>query len=124
VVDMKHILLVTTIIFLILSVGCSANENPDITTKELMSKNDSSLVVIDIREEIEFSQYPKLKWAKHAPLSNFEPIFSSLGIQKEQTFYIICRTGNRSKRLQNYLTEQGYVNSVNVAGGMKAWTHN
>ena len=34
--------------------------------------------------------------------------------------YIVCRSGNRSGRAAAWLNAQG-IDSVNVAGGMKAW---
>ncbi len=117
------LLLITSL----LTTQCFA-ENTDLknitVTEAAKAVSESSIIWLDIRETDEFKHLPKLNFAKHAPLSNFEATFTPLGIQKDQTFYIICRSGNRSKRLQNYLVSQGYVNAVNILGGMKAWRNN
>ncbi len=38
-------------------------------------------------------------------------------LKKEQEYYLLCHTGQRSYYLTNYLTEQGY-NVINVYGGI------
>ncbi|MGL1933972.1 MAG: rhodanese-like domain-containing protein [Fibrobacterales bacterium] len=93
-------------------------------TEAAVNQHDSTIIWLDIRETGEFQSLPKLPFAKHVPLSQFEKSFTALGIQKDQTFYIICRSGNRSKRLQQHLVSQGYTDAINILGGMKAWRTN
>ncbi len=94
----------------------------DITVQEAFENiDDSTIIWMDIRESEEFGSLPKLTFAKHIPMSTFRESFPASGIQKDQTVYIICRSGNRSKRVQKHLVSQGYTGTVNVLGGMKAW---
>ena len=121
----KTFTLTLMFVFSLLTTNCFTQEPGanDVTVNQLNEiLKDSSVVLIDVRETDEFQSLPKLARAIHVPLSEFGPAFSRLGIQKEQTFYIICRSGNRSKRLQGHLNKQGYTHAINVLGGMKEWS--
>ncbi|MGL1901391.1 MAG: rhodanese-like domain-containing protein [Fibrobacterales bacterium] len=122
---MKQSLKYAALLFVVIFTShCFASDPSlkDVTVIEAKaSQLDSSILWLDIRESSEFQSLPKLPFAKHVPLSQFEKSFTSLGIQKDQTFYIICRSGNRSKRLQRHLVSQGYTDAINILGGMKAW---
>ncbi|MHC5375355.1 rhodanese-like domain-containing protein [Enterococcus sp. LJL120] len=41
-------------------------------------------------------------------------------LSKDQKYYIICRSGQRSQRASEFLAEAGY-DVTNVAGGTLAW---
>lgn len=106
------------------SISCFGQQEDlkDISVQKALSNIDNPHILwFDIRESKEFSTLPKLPFAQHVPLSTFPSSFANLEIKKDQTFYIICRSGNRSKRLQSHLVSQGYTNAINVLGGMKAW---
>lgn len=38
---------------------------------------------------------------------------------KKSQFAILCRSGNRSNRVTRYLKSKGYINIINLAGGIK-----
>jgi rhodanese-related sulfurtransferase len=42
-------------------------------------------------------------------------------LEKSEPVYLICETGNRSKKAAVLLKEAGYPNVINVAGGTAAW---
>ena len=75
-------------------------------------------VLIDVRETPELQETGIIPGAVHYPMSNFDSTISSL--DKDKTYYIICRSGKRSANVQNYMLEGGYE-AVNVEGGMKAY---
>lgn len=75
-------------------------------------------VLIDVRETPELEETGFIPGALHYPMSNFESTISSL--DKDKTYYVICRSGKRSENIQNYLLDSGY-NAVNVTGGMSAY---
>ncbi|WP_411844038.1 rhodanese-like domain-containing protein [Salinicoccus sp. HZC-1] len=75
-------------------------------------------VLIDVRETPELEETGFIPGALHYPMSNFESTVSSL--DKDNTYYVICRSGKRSENVQNYLLDSGY-NAVNVTGGMSAY---
>ncbi|MBT4890180.1 MAG: peptidylprolyl isomerase [Rhodospirillales bacterium] len=54
-------------------------------------------------------------------IQSFPGEFEAL-IDREEPVLLICRSGNRSSRIANALSEQvGYTNIYNVLGGIKAW---
>jgi len=91
-----------------------------ILNDELKQKdvNDSSFILLDVREEIEFI-ISHIPGAENIPLGNVK---DHLGMfNKSQTYYIICRTGNRSDFACQLLAENGFLNVYNVLPGMSEW---
>lgn len=75
-----------------------------------------SLSVLDVREVEEFETL-HLEGARNFPLSQLADAYEQL--DKTQPYYVICKSGIRSARACQFLTEQGYE-VVNVQGGMDA----
>ena len=75
-----------------------------------------SLSVLDVREVEEFEAL-HLEDARNFPLSQLADTYEQL--DKTQPYYVICKSGIRSARACQFLTEQGYE-VVNVQGGMDA----
>ena len=42
-------------------------------------------------------------------------------LEKSEPVYLICQSGNRSKKAAEILKEVGFNNVINVTGGMNAW---
>lgn len=40
-------------------------------------------------------------------------------VNKEDTFVILCRSGNRSAKVTRFLASQGYLHVINLSGGLK-----
>lgn len=81
--------------------------------QDLMKKKD--VVIIDIREqfEIDITSVPKtINIPMMVVMNNYKDI-----LKKDQEYYILCHTGQRSYYLTKLLTEQGY-NIVNAFGGI------
>jgi len=91
----------------------------EITMKELAEKlkNGEKLNMIDVREDEEVAQ-GKIPEARHIPLSELPERVNEL--DKNQPYYMICRSGGRSGQACSILKAQGY-DVVNVAGGMLDW---
>lgn len=81
----------------------------------LLAQEDVNL--LDVREESEFA-CDHLPQAKNYPLSTLTQWAPSLN--KEKTYYFICRSGARSGRAALYFASQGYT-AINVLGGMLAY---
>lgn len=77
---------------------------------------NSSLSVLDVREVEEFEAL-HLEGAHNFPLSQLADTYEQL--DKTHPYYVICKSGIRSARACQFLTEQGYE-VVNVQGGMDA----
>ena len=75
-----------------------------------------SLSVLDVREVEEFEAL-HLEGARNFPLSQLADAYEQL--DKTQPYYVICKSGIRSARACQFLTEQGYE-VINVQGGMDA----
>ena len=76
-----------------------------------------SLSVLDVREIEEFKML-HLEGAHNLPLSQLADTYEQL--DKEQLHYVICKSGMRSARACQFLSEQGYE-VINVQGGMMAF---
>ena len=81
--------------------------------QDLMKIED--VVIIDIREqfEIDITSVPKtVNIPMIVIMNNYKDI-----LKKEQKYYILCHTGQRSYYLTKILTERGY-NIINAFGGI------
>lgn len=82
---------------------------------QLYQNNQLSLV--DVREVDEFEAL-HLEGAHNLPLSQLADSYDQL--DKDQLHYVICKSGMRSARACQFLSEQGYE-VINVQGGMMAF---
>jgi rhodanese-related sulfurtransferase len=91
-----------------------------ITPKDLKSTYDSdnSLQIIDCREPEEFVS-GTIAGAINIPMSVFNQQYKELDNSKE--IYMICRSGQRSRRACSFLEANQYQNVTNVTGGVLAW---
>ena len=78
---------------------------------------NSSLSVLDVREVDEFESL-HLEGARNLPLSQLADTYEQL--DKDQLYYVICKSGMRSARACQFLAEQGY-DVINVQGGVTAF---
>ena len=77
---------------------------------------NEQLSLVDVREVEEFEAL-HLEGARNFPLSQLADTYKQL--EKNQLYYVICKSGMRSARACQFLAEQGYE-VVNVQGGMDA----
>lgn len=77
-------------------------------------------VVIDCRTAEEF-EIAHLKDALNIPLQHLSVLQDSFPCDKDDTFYVYCRTGNRSCTFVTYLRSVGYSNCQSIAGGFELW---
>jgi rhodanese-related sulfurtransferase len=78
------------------------------------------VVVIDVREIDEYVS-GHVPGAVHVPLGTVaDNVDTFRGTEGDVTF-VICKAGGRSMRAAEFLASHGVV-TVNVAGGMMAWT--
>ncbi|KON89617.1 hypothetical protein AF332_24205 [Sporosarcina globispora] len=84
--------------------------------KEL--ETNSEIAVLDVREPAEYA-FGHIPNAVSIPFSELEERMSELNIDKK--IYVVCRTGSRSDMASQILTEQGFLNVINVVPGMSEW---
>lgn len=75
-----------------------------------------ALSVLDVREVEEFDPL-HLEGARNFPLSQLADTYEQL--DKDNLYYVICKSGIRSARACQFLSEQGYE-VINVQSGMDA----
>lgn len=115
-------LLLATVGLLTPSVHAGTPYSEDITVAYARSlAKEDGITWIDVREVTEFDQLPKLEFAHHVPLSRFNPSFADLKLKHDATIFVVCRSGNRSKKVQNALRDAGYSSVTNILGGMNDW---
>ncbi|WP_211745360.1 rhodanese-like domain-containing protein [Paenibacillus sp. Marseille-Q4541] len=97
------------------------NQVPEITPAELKARLQSGEVIqlIDVREDEEVAA-GMIPGAKHIPLGQIPNRLDE--IEKTEETIFICRSGYRSERACEYLTDLGYPGCVNLVGGMIAWS--
>lgn len=91
----------------------------EITAKDLEQKLEAGekLNIIDVREDEEVAE-GKIPGAKHIRLGQIPERLEELN--KNEHYYIVCRSGGRSGRACDYLQEKGY-DTTNMVGGMLDW---
>ncbi|MDQ0157582.1 rhodanese-like domain-containing protein [Robertmurraya andreesenii] len=99
--------------------ACSGDGYKNLSTEEAKKLVDhSEAVVLDVRtpEEFEEGHIPK---ATLIPLQELE---SRLGeLDKDETYLVVCRSGNRSAQASELLVQEGFKKVYNMTGGMNTW---
>ena len=77
----------------------------------------SDIEIIDIRRPLEIKIF-SLEGIRAIPMGE---LLSSPGkyLEKDKTYYLLCRTGRRTTMMTVYLRKMGY-DAVNLEGGIKA----
>jgi rhodanese-related sulfurtransferase len=79
-----------------------------------------SPVKIDVREDVEL-QYGVIDGALHIPMQSVPGQLNALEKHKNDTIVLICRSGKRSQQIGAFMEEMGFIDIINLAGGMNAW---
>jgi rhodanese-related sulfurtransferase len=111
----------TIILFaLLLLAGCSGASYKTVSADKAkdMIKNHK-LQIIDVRSAEEFAE-GHIPNATLIPLDELEQNESKL--DKNKTYLMVCRSGNRSSQASDLLANKGYKNIYNLSGGMNEWT--
>jgi rhodanese-related sulfurtransferase len=121
---MKHPLNTMKYVLIILSLltfySCAQDKENNMTVFQLKEamKNDSLLVVLDVRTPQELNgPLGKIDGLINIPVQELEQRISELAPYKNKNIAVICRSGNRSRTAQQVLNRQGF-NAKNVSGGM------
>ncbi len=95
----------------------TGNKPIEITIEDIAN---SLGVIIDCRssEEYELSHMDN---AINIPLQHLSIRQDSFPCRKEDTFFVYCKTGNRSNTFILYLRSIGYSNCQSIAGGFESW---
>ena len=94
----------------------------NITVEELKKRLDSGekLHIIDVREPSEYAEFNI--GGKLIPLGQIANMqLDELEDLKNEELIIHCKAGSRSAQACMILEQAGFINVVNVTGGMMAW---
>ena len=92
---------------------------PAVTIKDMLG-DGTELALIDVREELTFSQNHFL-WARNVPLSRLELLFSRL-VPRLTTRIVLCdENDGLAKRAATILANAGYTDLSYLQGGVAAW---
>lgn len=98
---------------------------PEIIIKEVCPTSTQELIqrgylLLDIREVSEVEQLsldvPRILYI---PMSSLEDRIHEL--PKGEKVIVVCKTGERSKRVVSYLQYHGYSNYINMKKGIEKW---
>ncbi len=98
--------------------------NIDVKTAFNKIKNDSNVVVIDVRTPGEFTgELGHIPGAILRPVQTIDQWANEAKKLREQNkkIVLVCRSGNRSGVAARTLAEMGLDSLFNVQGGMRAW---
>lgn len=95
----------------------------EISPVELKKRRDlgERLVVLDIREphELKISVLPDIL---HIPMGELTDRIDELNPKKFEEIVVVCRAGNRSGVIAEFLRESGFDRVYNLTGGMNLWS--
>lgn len=99
---------------------CNPMHEIDITPAELSRKiaGGDDVVLVDVREPYEWNA-GHIEQATHIPMQQVPQRLAEL--PKEKELVMICRSGSRSARVQQFLQQHGYTKVKNLTGGMQRW---
>ncbi len=75
-------------------------------------------LIIDVREAHELA-ICRLPAARHIPMREIPARIATL--PRDQHLLILCHAGGRSRRVTEYLRQQGFTAVSNITGGIDAW---
>lgn len=95
----------------------------NLSQEEWKSKLDSTedSVILDVRTPAEWSEgiIPNAKKIDFLDSANFIKNIEQL--DKNKTYFVYCRSGNRSGQTCQIMNQLGFKNSYNLMGGMMEW---
>lgn len=93
----------------------------EISVSELARRHDAgeNFLLLDVREPDEIAT-ASLAWATVIPMGEIPERLAELPADKP--IYVLCRSGARSGRVTQFLTQNGYTDVANVTGGILAWS--
>ena len=101
--------------------GCSSASYTQISQDEAMKmmQEQTDYMIVDVRRPDEFAE-GHIAGAVNVPNETIEDEAPDALPHKEQTLFIYCRSGNRSKEASQKLADMGYTN-VFEFGGINTW---
>ena len=87
----------------------------------ILNDNGITPVILDVREKWEYD-ICHIKNSIHIPMGKIANNNGNLEIS--DNIVVVCHHGIRSRMVAKYLIANGYVNVMNLTGGLDAWSTN
>jgi len=87
---------------------------------DFLASTEVTPVKIDVREAHEL-QNGMIEGAIHIPMNSIPEKLDELAQYKSDTIVLICRSGQRSDQVGQFLEHQGFEDVINMVGGMNGW---
>ncbi len=81
---------------------------------------DKNAVILDVRSESELSE-GSIKGYKMVNVSRPDFADKVKNFDKSKSYYVYCRSGGRSGRACEIMSEMGFENLYNLSGGIMTW---
>ena len=92
----------------------------DVRTVKQMLDRGETFVLLDCRENAEVAT-ARIAGTTHIPMREIPARTAELG-PKGGRIVVHCHHGGRSQRVTQFLRQQGFEQSQNMAGGIDAWS--
>lgn len=117
--------LITFILSIFLISACSqgnAQENMTVSELNAISFNEgNNKVVLDVRTSQEYAE-GRIPGSENLDVLKTDLFTTSITkLDKDKTYYVICRSGSRSQTAASQMRNAGFKNVINITGGMQAW---
>ena len=96
----------------------------DLTQEEWTEQlaNDDNAVVLDVRTEAEVAD-GIIANAIHLDIYKGQEFINEIeDLDKSKSYYVYCRSGNRSGQACQIMEQLGFEKAFNLEGGMLEWT--
>ena len=88
--------------------------------REAVRTGASGLVVVDVRSPGEFAA-AHIRGSYNLPLDALPEVASQLGVLRDETVALVCRTGVRASQAETILRGAGVESARVLAGGIEGW---
>lgn len=97
-------------------------QSADVNPQEFQQRiNQGNITILDVRTPAEFSA-GHIANAINLDFYDTSQFSSSLDkLDKNRTYLIYCRSGNRSAQAMKLMKEKGFTSIFNLSGGIQSW---
>lgn len=120
---MKRVVWLIATVIVLAACGMTDKANEDegyqsIDLEDIEAVQTEGAIVMDVREVDEYNEGHIIN-AINMPLTQLQN-GERTGLDKEQTYVVVCRSGSRSQTASEILYKEGY-DVINVSEGMSTW---
>ena len=93
----------------------------DVETVKSLLEGDADFLLLDCREASEY-ETAKIEGSVLLPMSEIQSRIGELEDQKDRHIVVHCHHGGRSMQVTQWMRQQGFSKTQNMAGGIDVWS--